>query len=296
MQRLPGVLRAEACIEARNAEEDPSPNMPNVVLIRIVLVSAFVSSIVGGVYGYFAHNTLGTGVALGAVLGATFPVLDVFVFQGRIGPDPRRLPFPVYIGLRSIGYVVVIVVIEEVVVGTFLGPWSTVGITLVDIAFALAVSVAANLMFGMAQLLGPSVLLAFAVGRYHRPRREERALLFIDLTASTATAERLGEARFLDFLSAFIADVSQAVVENRGRFTNMSATRSSPPGVFTLIATTRESCGRVLPPAIGSRPVAAITCRTSASAPISARPCMAAPSSLAKSEPSRRRSPSSATR
>ncbi len=196
--------------------EIPSLNMPNVVLTRIVLVSAFVSSIVGGVYGYFAHDTLGTGVALGAVFGATFPVLDVFVFQGRIGPDPRRLPFPVYIGLRSIAYVVVIVVIEEVVVGTFLGPWSSAGITLVDIAFALAVSVAANLMFGMAQLLGPSVLLAFAVGRYHRPRREERALLFIDLTASTATAERLGEARFLDFLSAFIADVSQAVVENRG--------------------------------------------------------------------------------
>ncbi|MBV8106124.1 MAG: hypothetical protein JO223_16135 [Hyphomicrobiales bacterium] len=187
--------------------------MPNSVLFRLVVSSAIVSSIIGGIYAYFVHDAWRTGVALGAVFGAAVPALEAFGFQGRIGPDLRRLPFLVYLGLRSAAYLAVIVVIEALIVRLLNGPQP---VTVGDIAFGLAVSLAGNLMFGMAELLGPGVLIAFVVGRYHRPRREERALLFIDLTASTATAERLGETRFLDFLSAFVADVSQAVVENRG--------------------------------------------------------------------------------
>src|SRR5271166_2616796 len=187
--------------------------MPNSVLFRLVVSSAIVSSIIGGIYAYFVHDAWRTGVALGAVFGAAFPVLEAFVFQGRVGPDLRRLPFLLYLALRSVAYVVVIVAIEAVGARLLNGPQP---FSLVDIAFALGMSVAGNLIFGMSELLGPGVLFAFAVGRYHRPRREERALLFIDLTGSTAAAERLGEERFLDFLSAFIADVSHAIVENRG--------------------------------------------------------------------------------
>jgi adenylate cyclase len=139
--------------------------------------------------------------------------MEILVFQGRIGPDLRRLPFLLYLGLRSAAYVIVIVVIDAVGVKLLYGPQP---LGLGDIAFGLLFSVAANFIFAMGELLGPGVLFAFIVGRYHRPRREERALLFIDLRGSTATAERLGETRFLDFLSAFIADVSQAIVENRG--------------------------------------------------------------------------------
>jgi len=58
--------------------------------------------------------------------------------------------------------------------------------------------------------------MSFAIGRYHRPRREERALLFVDLCSSTATAERLGGPRFLDFLNAVFADLSAAIAENGG--------------------------------------------------------------------------------
>jgi class 3 adenylate cyclase len=65
-------------------------------------------------------------------------------------------------------------------------------------------------------LLGPGVLFAFVAGRYYHPRREERILLFIDMRASTAIAERLGEERFLDFLNRFITDLSLAIAEAGG--------------------------------------------------------------------------------
>jgi adenylate cyclase len=60
------------------------------------------------------------------------------------------------------------------------------------------------------------VLFAFAAGRYHNPRIEERVLLFIDMRASTAIAERLGELHYLSLLNRFVGDVSFAVAEAGG--------------------------------------------------------------------------------
>jgi adenylate cyclase len=62
----------------------------------------------------------------------------------------------------------------------------------------------------------PACSSPFAAGRYHNPRIEERALLFIDMRASTAIAERLGELRYLSLLNRFIGDVSFAVAEAGG--------------------------------------------------------------------------------
>jgi class 3 adenylate cyclase len=78
-------------------------------------------------------------------------------------------------------------------------------------------------------LLGPSVLFAFAAGRYHNPRIEERALLFIDMRGSTAIAERLGELRYLSLLNRFVGDVSFAVAEASVR----DQTRGAPQYVTT---------------------------------------------------------------
>ena len=81
---------------------------------------------------------------------------------------------------------------------------------------SLVGAVAATLVLGVNELLGPGTLLAFAAGRYYHPRIEERALLFIDMCASTAIAERVGELRILDLLNRFVADVSLAVAEAGG--------------------------------------------------------------------------------
>ena len=90
------------------------------------------------------------------------------------------------------------------------------GITRADIASSLAMSLGFNLLLGVNDLLGPSVLFAFVAGRYYHPRLEERILLFIDMRASTAIAERLGEERFLDFLNRFITELSLAIAEAGG--------------------------------------------------------------------------------
>ncbi len=196
------------------------------VLVRIVLVSALASGLVGAIYGYLPHDTLAhdspavdalaTAAMLGAVFGAVFSALEVVVFQGVVGAGLWRSPFLVYAGVRAATYLVLIILIFTLVVRLMYGAEGLRNIGVPDFAFAFLVSVAANLMAAIADLLGPGVLIAFAAGRYHRPRPEERARLVIDLCGSTAKAERLGQARFLAFLDAFIVDVTRGIVERGG--------------------------------------------------------------------------------
>jgi len=65
-------------------------------------------------------------------------------------------------------------------------------------------------------LLGPGVLASFITGRYHAPRVERRVFLFVDMTGSTAEAERLGSVEFHKLLRRFIYDVGDAVQTARG--------------------------------------------------------------------------------
>jgi adenylate cyclase len=186
------------------------------LLIRVVLMSTLVSSVAGAAYGHFAHDALVTGAVVGAAFGAVLSTLEGLVFHGEPGAGLRRAPFLVNLGVRVAAYVVLIVAMMALVVRLMNGPGSLSGLGPADVGFTLAGSVLANLMYAIADLLGPGVLIAFAAGRYHRPRAEERALLFIDLCGSTSKAERLGQERFMAFLDAYISDVSRDIVANGG--------------------------------------------------------------------------------
>jgi adenylate cyclase len=104
----------------------------------------------------------------------------------------------------------VIVVVNLATEGRF------AGVRAFDLIFALVGTVGVMLFLSVNDLLGPGVLFAFAAGRYHNPRIEERALLFIDMRASTVIAERLGELSYLKLLNRFVGDVSYAVTEAGG--------------------------------------------------------------------------------
>ncbi len=190
--------------------------MPELRLLRAVLMSAVVSALLGAAYGEIAHGALLLGLGLGGFFGTVFPALEMLIFQGEAGARLRRQPFLVYFGVRAGVYVALIAAIEVAGAWLMYGKQGIGSVSLTDFAFALMLCVLGNLAYAISDLLGPGVLIAFAAGRYHRPRQEERALLFIDLCGSTAKAERLGEARFLAFLDAFIADVSLDIVRHGG--------------------------------------------------------------------------------
>jgi adenylate cyclase len=67
------------------------------------------------------------------------------------------------------------------------------------------------------RMLGPGILLALLFGRYRRPVAEERIFMFLDLRDSTAIAERLGDVRFNAFKNDFYHDLTEPVLQTRGR-------------------------------------------------------------------------------
>jgi adenylate cyclase len=110
-------------------------------------------------------------------------------YSGRLA----HAPFLVYLTVRSLIYLAVILGVLAVAAWLLPSPNDSLGLLTDIVPVSIVVSFGFNAVAAVNRLLGPGVLVAFVAGRYHRPRREERVLLFIDLADSTGTAEELGE-------------------------------------------------------------------------------------------------------
>jgi adenylate cyclase len=189
---------------------------------RIMVWALPVSAALGAVFGGFNQpDDIIRGGIHGAVAGtlisAAALLLEFIVYSRTLNAFVRRVPFLLYLGLRSLGYVVAI--LFGLVVSAWLFRASAASEPLISrggVIFSLVLSVGFNLLYGVNSLVGEGVLFNFIAGRYRRPRIEERVLLFIDMETSTAIAERLGESGFLDFLNRFVADVTGPIVAQFG--------------------------------------------------------------------------------
>ena len=191
--------------------------MPTTALLfRRFLWLVFSGCLIAALYAYVRNGAPAVAALIGGSIGASLFVLERFVLRRNAVALFGRLPFLLYLGLRSILYIAVIVIIIGGVNGLTSADSPFAVVSAADVVFSLALCLGFNLLFGVNELLGPGVLFAFVAGRYHQPRIEERALLFIDMRSSTAIAERLGELRFMDFLNRFITDLSLAIGEAGG--------------------------------------------------------------------------------
>lgn len=63
---------------------------------------------------------------------------------------------------------------------------------------------------------GPGIFGKLLLGRYHRPREEERIFMFADIRGSTQIAEKLGHIRFFNLLNDFYRIITNPVIETSG--------------------------------------------------------------------------------
>ena len=68
----------------------------------------------------------------------------------------------------------------------------------------------------MRRVIGGRTLNTLLLGRYHRPVREERVFLLVDIKGSTALAERLGDERAHAFITSIFFDIDQPILEHGG--------------------------------------------------------------------------------
>lgn len=83
--------------------------------------------------------------------------------------------------------------------------------------FWLFVVLITNITLLVDEKYGPGVFREFLLGRYFRPRREERIFMFLDLRGSTALAEQLGEEIYFQLIQELFRDATPAILRHRGQ-------------------------------------------------------------------------------
>jgi len=162
------------------------------------------------------------GLVIGVVLAMPLALLEESTFDERM----RHLPFSVAMLAKSVTYIGSLVVVFSSV-GLVFGLLQ--GLTMEDfwasfsdpslakqVGTGFALYVIVFFFRQLDRLLGPGVLLRYMRGRYHRPRREARIFMFLDLKSSTSLAEELGHEAYLGFVNQFFRDISGPVLDNAG--------------------------------------------------------------------------------
>jgi len=169
----------------------------------------------------FAHGYgLTPGVfIIGFGLGFAVGVAELFLLKNWL----KDLPFLVHLAGKSLTLLGVMYLTFAVL--NLLDVWIE-GITWQDYAQAIfqretligmieGLGVIAFLLFFLQldRLLGPGVLLGYVAGRYHRPRRERRIFMFLDLKGSTKLAEEMDADRYFDFLHRYFTQMSEPILQ-----------------------------------------------------------------------------------
>lgn len=177
--------------------------------------------------GAAVGTLLSSDARIGAVMGAlasaliatTLSGFELIVMTGALGRRLRRLPFfalflvrtAVYLAVSYLGFVLS----HGVVVGEW--TWTSFDRARVwSLVYSGLFSIAVNFVMLVRRLAGPGVIARFVLGRYHRPRRERRYLLFLDMVGSTGAAERLGPERFHLLLNRVMYDIAGPVAAQDG--------------------------------------------------------------------------------
>jgi adenylate cyclase len=192
---------------------------------RVVIASAMIGIAYGSLIGTLVRGSAVGGGLIGAIhgliIGSVIGSMEIFGARTRLGHAIERAPFLVTLAVKGIIYGAVIGLIQ----GGNVGPrilalrpaapfWSPV--VLQGLVFSVVTMLGFVFMLKISQLVGGRTLRDLVLGRYHRPRAEERFFLFVDLAGSTALAERAGPAAVHRFLRRVFSIAADPIDDHRG--------------------------------------------------------------------------------
>jgi len=85
-----------------------------------------------------------------------------------------------------------------------------------DVLIAFIVFIVVALFMQIRPLLGPGIMWKVMTGRYHRPQKERRIYMFLDIKNSTAMAEDLGDERTHALISEVFFDADRQITDFGG--------------------------------------------------------------------------------
>jgi len=189
-------------------------------LLAGVVVVGVVSGIAFNLaQGRSSPSSMVTGLAYGLSICLVIWGIELFALGGPMRVWLSGLSFALVLLIRSAIYAAIFAIIlalqlGEVIAGLPLEKsgnafWSA-------FVYSALLSVVMNLVFAIANIIGPRAFLNFVSGRYHTPVEEKRFGLFVDVAGSTGLAERLGGVGIHRFLDRMFRLLALAVVDYRG--------------------------------------------------------------------------------
>ena len=185
-------------------------------MLAIFAASVLFGAILGAGFSWYnAYASIGTA----ALIGLPIFTFELFFVNGPSGAGFRRWPFSRFFAARCAAWLAWILVATQLSLrwlwSTEEAPWAGADLWW-TIAFSFAVGLSVVSALTLNRLIGPGVFRNLLLGRYHSPKEEERAFLFIDLVGSTAIAERIGATRFLALMNEFVYDIDAALEGSGG--------------------------------------------------------------------------------
>jgi adenylate cyclase len=193
-------------------------------LFAVIVVASVLASVAFSLaQGYTSLAGIAVGVSYGILLTVPIAGISLFVLQGPMRPWLGGLSFTAGLTVRSAIFAAIILPtlffqLGSVIAGvrvdpTHKGLWTA-------IVFSIVFVILANLIIGIANIIGPRAFLNFVTGRYHSPIEENRFVLFVDIAGSTGLAESLGGIAIHRLLDRTFRLLTLAVVDYRGEVLN----------------------------------------------------------------------------
>ena len=196
------------------------------LFLRLLLVGTLIGVAYGSLIGLTFRGTALINSLIGAIDGATITAViaavEIFLLRTRWGRPLQQAPFLVTFGVKWLVYGVVILVVNAWSLGDrVLGFAPSAApldesLELLGVFFSFVAAFVVLLGFEIGQIVGPRNLRNIVLGRYHRPRSEERFFLFVDIEGSTSLAERIGPTAVHRFLASVFRLASDPIGDHGG--------------------------------------------------------------------------------
>ena len=192
----------------------------------VIGAGTLVGIIYGGLIGFAGWGHILSGGYIGAVHGfiisSVIGLLEIFAMRTQIGRWIEQKPLVLTILIKGLIYGTVIIAVElgnlgeMVVVGKVNDPSTAKAFAPISIVFSFVITFIIMFILQISRLLGGQTLRNLVLGRYHRPRMEERFFLFVDIVGSTRIAEKIGPLSMHRFLNHVFALVADPVTDHHG--------------------------------------------------------------------------------
>jgi len=191
------------------------------VLLAGALTGVVYSSLLGVATRHSPLLSALDGAGRGTAIAGRIGLAEIWGTRTRVSRAIGQARFLVMLAIKGIAYGTIILAVLAADPGA--SPTGVPGdaaplrspFSPLSIVFSFAATFAFIFILQISRLVGRRVHRDLVLGRYHRPRIEERFFLFIDIVGSTTLAERLGPIavhRFLDRVFRLAADP----VDDRG--------------------------------------------------------------------------------